>query len=583
MNWVRVSWIGAALLAAAPLGAQDLSGRLTGTVTYRQFLVLPPGAEVDVRLLDVTRADGPGVLVRGLNIRPASAPPIPFDLRYDPAAIRPERSYALEATIAVDGRVRFRSPRRVPVLTAGRPRDRVELLLEAVPGGVDAPGQPVADSAVRGTLGYLQRIALPAAAEAEVSLVELGRDDRPREVLATQVIRPAGQPPISFEVRYNAGEVREAIGYGLVARILVDDRPLFATAAPVRVLTQGHPKDQLRLVLPMAAAPAATPRPPAVGPDPAERAREADRRIAAYRRTEGTWRSAQASSRFDAHFLDGELARIDERLSLGAMGSADQRYYFTDGVLTHYRSDGRRRASGGAALQAVTLTLSLDAAGRVLEGRKTVEGREVPIPEADARVARSHAATLAALAEGQSAAAPPPAVTARVERGPTGFGPVVVTADGQTRRLNVRASGVWVTDGGKVVLYAVAGGAGGFEGEGQALYRYDPATGQSRRIFAERYLIRDVREARSRSGARALLVRMTDGGLGAPHAAVAHPERGLVWRASFARLGAPVGGTVRAEHLPRAETDDWAAVKPLRTETLDLDRLLAGPAVQAPR
>jgi uncharacterized lipoprotein YbaY len=408
--------------------AEAGSARLTGTVVYRERVALPADSEVEVKLLEIGRAGAPArTLARQVIPRPGQ-PPIPFELRYDSKAVIPEETYQVEARITVGGRLRFISTRRFAVLTRGAPRDRVEVLVEGVGGGLDAPGQPTPAAVLRGNLAYLQRIALPADAEAEVTLVDLSRPEAP-ETLASQVIRPAGQPPIPFELRFNPEEVRETVAYGLTARISYEGRVRFATPAPVRVLTQGHPRDQVRLTLPMPPVPppAAPPRPSTPPAEPALRASEVDRRLAAYRRVDGVWRAGSASSRFEAHYLDGVLARVDERMTLGDYGSSDQRYYYRDGALSHYRSEGTRRSlgSGGKTVtQTVSLTLSLDSAGRVLAVRKLVDGKAVRVPEKDVAAAQSQARVLARLAQERSGGPLLVATAARIERGPTGFGPV---------------------------------------------------------------------------------------------------------------------------------------------------------------
>lgn len=81
----------------APAGA--LSGALSGDVSWRERMALPPGAVVEVRLLDVSRADAPARVLAETRIEDAVGSPVPFALSYDPAEITARGRYALRATI----------------------------------------------------------------------------------------------------------------------------------------------------------------------------------------------------------------------------------------------------------------------------------------------------------------------------------------------------------------------------------------------------------------------------------------------------------------------------------------------------
>lgn len=75
-----------------------------GTVTYLQRIALAPGATVEVKLLDVSRADAPSVTIAEQVIKPAGQQvPIAFELRYDPRRIDERHRYALRVRI-LEGR-----------------------------------------------------------------------------------------------------------------------------------------------------------------------------------------------------------------------------------------------------------------------------------------------------------------------------------------------------------------------------------------------------------------------------------------------------------------------------------------------
>jgi putative lipoprotein len=116
----------ASALSATAAHAQGAA--VTGTATYRERIALPPGAVLEVELLDVSRQDAPAVRIAAATIPVQGQVPIAFTLPYDPARIEERSNYAVRAVLRVDGQVAFRTDRAFPVLTRGAGR-RVELLL----------------------------------------------------------------------------------------------------------------------------------------------------------------------------------------------------------------------------------------------------------------------------------------------------------------------------------------------------------------------------------------------------------------------------------------------------------------------
>lgn len=94
-------------LAALPLPALAAPRTLSGTVTYRERIALPPGAVVEVSLLDVSLADAPSRTIARTRIAPRRQVPIGYRLRFNDAVIRPGRRYALRAEIRVRGQLWF--------------------------------------------------------------------------------------------------------------------------------------------------------------------------------------------------------------------------------------------------------------------------------------------------------------------------------------------------------------------------------------------------------------------------------------------------------------------------------------------
>lgn len=72
------------------------------------------------------------------------------------------------------------------------------------------------DTAVTGTVTYLQRIALPPEAVMTVRIEDVSRADAPTEVIGEQVVQTKDrQVPFSFKVTYDAGKIEENHTYSL--------------------------------------------------------------------------------------------------------------------------------------------------------------------------------------------------------------------------------------------------------------------------------------------------------------------------------------------------------------------------------
>jgi putative lipoprotein len=121
----RLVTLGAAL-AAAPAMAQSAS--ITGTASYRERMALPPGAVLEVALIDISKADAPAETLSLVSLVAQTQIPIGFTLPYDPARIDPTHSYAVSAKLLVDAKPMWRTDTIYPVLTRGA-GESVDLLL----------------------------------------------------------------------------------------------------------------------------------------------------------------------------------------------------------------------------------------------------------------------------------------------------------------------------------------------------------------------------------------------------------------------------------------------------------------------
>jgi putative lipoprotein len=117
---------------------------LSGHVTYRERMALPRSAVIEVRLVDVSRADGRAVTIAATSIKPQAAAPFPYQLRYDDSMIQSGNAYVLEARIIINGTLRFISAEQTRVLT-WLP-DRTEITVQKIDR---QKGTPLATTAGR--------------------------------------------------------------------------------------------------------------------------------------------------------------------------------------------------------------------------------------------------------------------------------------------------------------------------------------------------------------------------------------------------------------------------------------------------
>ena len=170
-----------------------------------------------------------------------------------------------------------------------------------------------------------------------------------------------------------------------------------------------------------------------------------------------------------------------------------------------------------------------------------------------------------------------------VEAG-TYSGPLYVTVGGKETKIAADAIAAWIIDNGRKVVYSGRDGVGGYENEGQSLRVYDARTGRHRKIMAEYFEVDDVTEVAVGENKTALLVTMSDSGLGASYLAVVDPTRGEVFFRRWVRVDAREGDVIVIGHYTE---DDWgklsedenAKVTPYKTERHNLGTILRGRVI----
>lgn len=172
-------------------------------------------------------------------------------------------------------------------------------------------------------------------------------------------------------------------------------------------------------------------------------------------------------------------------------------------------------------------------------------------------------------------------VTAKV--GPEGR--LVVTVKGEARTVVPKnAAKAWVLKGETAVVYSFREMKRGYEGEGEALIRYDIASKKSEPLLSAHDMVDKIYELTTAGGKKLLCVTLSDSGLGANHVAIVNPDRGTVFANPMSRFV-----KVEPNRIVVAEWGDsdlWHGSgdnprgKPTRYFTFDPDRVLRQRAVR---
>lgn len=171
------------MLGCADAGA-DEALTLSGTVSYRERIALPPDAALTVTIEDVSLADAPAVVLGQTTIAlNGQQPPIGFSIFYPRSAVNAGAVYAARARISTGERLLFTTTERNQVdLLNPAP---VELIVNQVAAAEDTPSVPAElpdDVSLTDTYWKLvevqgQPVAVTDGAR-EPNIVLHGQDDR---------------------------------------------------------------------------------------------------------------------------------------------------------------------------------------------------------------------------------------------------------------------------------------------------------------------------------------------------------------------------------------------------------------------
>jgi hypothetical protein len=113
------------------------------------------------------------------------------------------------------------------------------------------------------------------------------------------------------------------------------------------------------------------------------------------------------------------------------------------------------------------------------------------------------------------------------------YGPLRVKVGFDDREIHTQVFRFWMSGDDTAVYFAVPHNLSGYEAEGMGVWRWNAEMAEPELVFNDDFVIENVAQVTSPSGREALVVMMTDGGLGAPHVAIADPDRGRVFRSQM--------------------------------------------------
>ena len=128
--WISIGLL-CGLLLMGCLTPRHHLGELTGSITYREKIALPPDAELEINLVDISIADISAKVIAQKKSFITTQVPISFVLEYPMKDIQEGMTYSVSARITQAGQLLFISDRVTPVLTRGK-GNRVNLMLVKV-------------------------------------------------------------------------------------------------------------------------------------------------------------------------------------------------------------------------------------------------------------------------------------------------------------------------------------------------------------------------------------------------------------------------------------------------------------------
>ena len=175
---------------------------VTGSVAYRERIALSPDAVIEIKLIDVSRADAPAITLGEQIIEGPVQVPVKFEIEYNPADIDDRFSYAISARITDQGRLMFINTSRYAVLTRDNPA-HVDMVLQMVASPEPKPVPPATEP---------QELPEKVEAPAPIEKAEVANTDNNEYILNLVTGLPGGCAEFNdAEMTRNGNEINVTV------------------------------------------------------------------------------------------------------------------------------------------------------------------------------------------------------------------------------------------------------------------------------------------------------------------------------------------------------------------------------------
>lgn len=227
---------------SAAISAVGGGGIVTGTLEIGEGETVPAGTDVVVEVLDLTEWTPIAT-----NVMSESDGVFPMAFSIPAPDMSADGLYGLVARVMEGDTPIFVTMEPTPLAA-----DAMEGIALMLTNNADmlAPEEGAAESAVTGTVAYLQRIALPAGAVITVRLQDISRQDVAAEIISEQIIVTEGeQVPIPFTLPYDPAQIVESNMYSVSARIEIDGKLAWISDTITPAITRGAPTSDVEVML----------------------------------------------------------------------------------------------------------------------------------------------------------------------------------------------------------------------------------------------------------------------------------------------------------------------------------------------
>lgn len=128
LSLMLLGLVGCSPKEQAATTAAEVPMKISGEAFYRERIAVPPEAQVEVFLEDVSLADAPAKIIGSKVIPNAGQPPYKFEIEYLPSAIIPGHRYNLRARLSANGELLFITDQANLVFAEGQ-ENQTQLLM----------------------------------------------------------------------------------------------------------------------------------------------------------------------------------------------------------------------------------------------------------------------------------------------------------------------------------------------------------------------------------------------------------------------------------------------------------------------